>query len=422
MPTFGILADDVTYCLALDRVGRSAGCRYGDQPGPMLTFGRTRTKFTSAFPSRAPTFAAMERTEAVIGKTWHEFGIAHLLVVRRRSDGSADAGFFLVDIWCLGVKDAFSDTDVPESELESYIAERMPESGSERIHPACAKKLIEGAIAYAERLGIAPHRDFRKARRVLSGIDASLCPSEFTYGHDGRPCYVRGPHDTEERVDRVLALLTAHCGEDGYDFEDPSEAEADDIQDVREDLMAWLDAEPEEVPRFYWLSGMMTALQICPHPVPPTKLLEALWGPEGRDWADEEELKDFSAWVADYWNYLGELVQDAVAPDAPPGNPAIDIWPDDLGEDTTLPFMVVMVDWARGFMQTTKLWPEAWGDALHRPELAEHWEMVRWWAEFVGTGNKDRIADAADANPPRTIGASVTALARALRPAPPSAG
>ena len=366
-------------------------------------------------------FPAMERYEAVIEKDWETHGLAHLLVTRRHSDGSADVGFFLVDIWCLGVKDAFDDNDVPASELEAYIAERLPEAGSERIHPACAKKLIEGAIAYAERLGIAPHRDYRKARRVLSGVDASLCPKEFTFGRGGRPCFVRGPHDTEERVDRVLALLTARCGEDGFDFEDVTE-EDDDIQQVREDLMAWLDAEPEDVPRFYRLAGMVAALHICPEPVPPTKLLDAIWDPEEHTWEDEHEARDFMALLMDYWNYAGELVEAAIAPDATPEDQAIDIFVDDLPEDYGVPFMAATVDWAGGFMEATEFWPEAWGNALQRPDLAEHWELVRWWAEFIGTGNKDRIADAAAANPPRTISASVTALARALRSTPPQVG
>lgn len=365
----------------------------------------------------------MERYEATIQKGWEEHGLAHLLVVRRRAEGSADVGYFLVDAWCLGIKDAFLESDVPESALEDLIADSLPEGETERIHPSCAKKLVEGALLYAEQLGIAPHRDFRKARRVLSAIDAALCPTEFSFGRDHRPCFVRGPDDSDERVDRVLTLLTARCGEDGYDFVDEVAAEDDDIQGVREELMAWLDAEPEEVPRFYRLSGMMTALQICPRPVPPTKLLEVLWGPEGRDWTDEEELKDFTSLLVDYWNYLGDFVQVAIAPDAAPDEQAIDIWKNDLGEDYALAYAIAMVEWAGGFMQTIELWPEAWSNALHRPELVEHWEIVRWWAEFVGPGNKDLIADAAAANPPRTIGASVSALARALRPptsVPPS--
>ena len=355
----------------------------------------------------------MERHEAVIEKNWEAHGLAHLLVMRRHNDGSADVGFFLVDAWCLGIKDAFDDNDVPAAELEAYIAERVP-GDVERIHPACAKKLIEGAIAYAERLGIAPHRDYRKARRVLSGIDASLCPKEFTFGRDSRPCFVRGPHDTEERVERVLALLTARCGEDGFDFEDVTD-EDDEIQGVREELMAWLDTEPEDVPRFYRLAGMVAALQICPQPVPPTKLVEAIWSPDDRMGHDEDELQVFTEMLVDYWNYAGELVQAAIAPDAAPEDQAIDIWTDDLPEDYGVPYAAAMVDWAGGFMQATELWPEAWGNALQRPDLVEHWEMVRWWAEFIGTGNKDRIAAAAAGNPPRSIAASVTALGRALR-------
>jgi len=63
-------------------------------------------------------------------------------------------------------------------------------------------------------------------------------------------------------------------------------------------------------------------------------------------------------------------------------------------------------------------------EAVIEKDWSEHGlaEVVRWWAEFIGTGNKDRIAEAAEGTPPRTIAASVTALARALRPPPPSAG
>ena len=102
-------------------------------------------------------------------------------------------------------------------EWNELIEERLPVNFRETFDPACAKKLVEGALAYAESLGFAPARDFRKARRVLSGIDASACPLDFTFGRDGKPCYVEGPDDTPERVDRVLAVLNGRFGEDGYE-------------------------------------------------------------------------------------------------------------------------------------------------------------------------------------------------------------
>jgi yecA family protein len=358
----------------------------------------------------------MSRYEAYIEKAWREHGLAHLVVARLREDGSADVGVFLVDVWCLGVKDAFGESDLLESELREFVEERLPESMREPIHPTCAKKLIEGALAFAETLGFAPHRDFRKARRVLSSLDASLCPMEFTYGREGRPYYVRGPNDSEERVDRVLAILEARVGPEGYDYDPAEDEETTDLAEVREALINLLAAEPPEVPRFYFLSGMITALHLCPRPVPPLKLLEALW-PEGRAWESQEELEGFTALLTEYWNYAGELVSDATAPDAPAGTQAFDVWSEDFPTEHTLPMMAALVEWAGGFLRATELWPEAWENALARPDLAPHWEVIRWWRDLVQPGNKDRIADAAEGTPSRTIAASVVALARALRPA-----
>jgi yecA family protein len=363
----------------------------------------------------------MTRYEAHIEKGWQENGMGQLLVVRRREDGSADAGFFLIDTWCLGVKDATGEMDVTAESVDELLNESIPESTREMIHPACAKKLIEGAIAYAEGLGFSPHRDFRKARKVLSGIDASLCPTEFTFGRNGRPFFVSSPNDSEERIDRILAILEARCGEDGFDFVDAiAEDDEDDyIEDVRENLMEFFDAEPENIPRFYQVSGMVTALQICPQVVPPTQLLAKLWGPEGRVWTDTAEMEEFNSSFFPYWNYIGDLVAARIAPDASIEDQIIDIWMEDFADDQMIAFTACMIEWATGFMAATRLWPDAWGDALTRPDLAEHWEVVRWWEEFIGTGNKDRIADAAESKPPRNIGLSLTALARALRSVPP---
>jgi yecA family protein len=357
----------------------------------------------------------MTRYEAYIDKTWREHGLAYVIVVRKRENGLADYGMFSVDLWCLGVKDAWTGCDLPQAELDNFIQSQLSESVREAIHPACAKKLIEGTVAYAEGLGFAPHREFRKARRVLSGLDTSVCPMEFNYGRDGRPCYVRAESDSEERVDRVLAILEARLGQDGFDFED-FEEDDDEISTLRDHLKAWLDAEPPNVPRFYAVSGMMTALHICPGLVSPMQLMEELWGEEGRVWANDEELRKFTSLFTNYWNYIGDLVFAAAASDATPEDQPIDLWADELPGDDPLPMMAAMVEWALGFLRTTELWPDAWKDALDRPDLAPHWEVVRWWADFVDEENRDRITNAAESTPSRTMTKSIVALSRALRP------
>ena len=365
----------------------------------------------------------MTRHEAYIEKNWETLGLAHLLVARLRDDGSADYAVFLVDLLCLGVKDCFVETDVAESDLRDYVDQRLPDEFRERFHPACARKLIEGAIDYAQSLGFAPHRDFRKARKILAGIDAAVCPRDFVYGRDGRPCYVRGTDDTDQRVDRVLAILAARCGEDGYDYVDllDDESEPDDLA-LREDLLTWLDNEPETVPRFYEVSGLITALLICPKVLAPTKVFEALWGPEGRVWKDEKEMQEFARLLMGYWNQLSDRVQDALHPDAHPEEAILDIYPEDFDEldeqEGGISMAIATHDWTRGFLRATELWPEAWGDARTRPDLAPHWEVIGWWAHIDRQEDRDKMIAAAESTNPRTLDPSIKAIARALRPAP----
>lgn len=359
----------------------------------------------------------MTRYEAYIEKDWEAIGLGMLLIVRVGDDGIADLAGFLVDSLCLGVKDAFFEGDLVAAELQAYLDEQIPDDFRERIHPACARKLIDGAVAYAEGLGFAPHREYRKARRILSGVDAGLCPRDFTYGSDGRPCYVRGADDDEERVNRICGILEAKFGPDGFDYEDPQADQEEELAE-RDELIAFLDAEAPEVPRFYELSGLITAMLIAAKGPSCNDLLPLLW-PEGtRAWRDQEEVQQFLELLQSYWNQVNRLVLAAVDPGAPPEAQIVDIWAEDFTDDETsgLAMSAITMDWAKGFLRATEVWPDAWGDARERADLAPYWEVLGWWAEYQLAENRDAIIRHAESDPPRTLNASVKALARALRP------
>ncbi len=141
-------------------------------------------------------------------------GMGEVVVGQQKASGAGGimtVGVFLVDAFCLGVKDAFM-TRMPAANWESFL-DRVFREGREPLAPACAKKLIEDAIAYARSFGLEPHPDYKRASHVLSGIDSTECRTTFTFGQEGKPLYIQGPHDSPEFVKRVMDALRKHTGQ-----------------------------------------------------------------------------------------------------------------------------------------------------------------------------------------------------------------
>ncbi len=376
----------------------------------------------------------MTRYEAFTSNTWRTAGMAQVVVARIRDGGRAEIGFFLVDLWCLGVKDAFLIDDGGESEFRELLRDRLPEDFRERLHPACAKKLIEGAVAYAESLGFAAVRDYRKAKRVLTGLTAADCPETFTYGRDGKPCYVEGPDDDSDRTARVIQLLQNRFGRDGFDYElftdDAEPEETDDVGESRESLRTFFTDHADDGLDFYEFSGMVAALQICPEPVTPVTFVKHLWGPETRIWASLEEIHEFTEDVRVYWNYIADLYSGYVqARDDDETFYPLDIYLDDFPEDDHQTAKIARLAtntslWCRGFIRFTKQWPEAWGDALTRTELEPAWAIIRAWADPEKPGNMHLITGSQDPADPTAssdthrLPRALLTLLRALRPHP----
>ena len=91
----------------------------------------------------------------------------------------------------------------------------FPWSRPNRGAPA---KLVEQAVQYAQGLGFAPHPDYKKAARVFGGLRAKQCSQKFTFGHEGKPFYRRGPRETEEQARRIVSHLQQHCGSGNFAY------------------------------------------------------------------------------------------------------------------------------------------------------------------------------------------------------------
>lgn len=137
-------------------------------------------------------------------------GLAGVVVAREHRHGRVSACGYLVDVYCLGVKDAMGPRVMDERRLPDFTGMFFSAFGVAPL-PApldLAQHLVLGAVEYARTLGFEPHRDFAATAGHLGGWAG---PSAIRFGLDGKPFYVQGPYDDPNRI---LATLHRSTGLD----------------------------------------------------------------------------------------------------------------------------------------------------------------------------------------------------------------
>ena len=157
-----------------------------------------------------------------------ESGIGSVLVSRQLSSGNVAFVMFLVDVYCLGVKDIFFNI-VPRAIYDEEIYGHLLEQGPVRhFTPECARKLVEGAVAFAAAVELPPHPDYRVGKLIFGDILTDDCAEEFDFGRNGKPSFFAGPHDDEARCREIINTLHRVCGPHGYYFTVPAFASAEE--------------------------------------------------------------------------------------------------------------------------------------------------------------------------------------------------
>jgi hypothetical protein len=179
---------------------------------------------------------------------WKELGIATVCIVRQMPSGKLLIGSYVVDIYCLGVKDTLFFFGIePDNIYEEVLNRAYGGDNFEEIDANLAQNIVWGALEYAEDLGFTPHRDFEVTEYLLDPAD-KIEYVEVEFGKDGKPFYFSGPYDD---TDKILNKLVNKLGVGGFNFilnedaweYDDWDDENDDDDDRDED---WDDEEDED--------------------------------------------------------------------------------------------------------------------------------------------------------------------------------
>jgi hypothetical protein len=179
-------------------------------------------------------------------KLWKD-GIGYLAIARREAEGRLVFAVFLVDVYCLGVKNAFWQ-EGESGDFKDLIQKMETTQPMRPISAACLVKIVKGAVEYARSFGFPPHPDYRHAATLLAGIDTATCTQEFTFGRDGKPFYIQGPHESPAQARAISERIAGAGGHYLFELADPGSPELADSEDDFDEIDSLDDDSPDELP------------------------------------------------------------------------------------------------------------------------------------------------------------------------------
>ena len=166
-----------------------------------------------------------------------------VLVIRQHSGGTFTYGAYMLDCWCVGVKDSFYGFSVMNYELEDLLGRFEERMNLREVSYVEAHNWVYGAADWAANAGIEPCKDFALTQYILQADDDEVELIEYEFGVDGE--YILEVKDRQE-ANKYLPALKHTLGEGNFKviisplYGDPFEEE-DDGEITKEELLERMD-------------------------------------------------------------------------------------------------------------------------------------------------------------------------------------
>ena len=143
-------------------------------------------------------------------------GLTVVVVTRKSRPGKLMMCTYLVDYYCLGIKNVIGPKQILESEYPKFKEKCFSVFDKEpRIITAeQAQAIVLSSFAYANSLELSPHLDFTEvAKSHLGPWDEKL--SIWCGDSDGKPCFIGGPSDFPAKI---IGILDRSVGKGNYNY------------------------------------------------------------------------------------------------------------------------------------------------------------------------------------------------------------
>jgi hypothetical protein len=172
----------------------------------------------ASLPARVLRVAHAPIQHCFLTESVFDVGMGTLVLARGATPHHVALSSFLIDTFCLGIKDVMFES-VESEVFEIYMDAMDAGSPIVSVDPSYARKLLRDLAAWSLSIGFAPHRDFAAVERLFGDVSADASDAVFRFGRDGKPFYIPGPDDTAHLIQRRIEQLQKYLGDNGIGFE-----------------------------------------------------------------------------------------------------------------------------------------------------------------------------------------------------------
>jgi len=170
----------------------------------------------ASLPARVLRAAHAPIQHCFLTESVFDIGMGTLILARGATRHHLALSSFLIDVFCVGIKDVIFES-VDNEVFEMYMEATDAGSPMISVDPSYARKLMRDLAAWSQSIGFAPHRDFAAVERIFGDTSADASDAVFRFGRDGKPMYIPGPNDTAALIQRRIAQLQKYLSHDGIE-------------------------------------------------------------------------------------------------------------------------------------------------------------------------------------------------------------
>ena len=161
----------------------------------------------------------LEIYECLINDGWKEGGMATVMVSRKHTNGNVTFAIYLVDLYCLGVKDTLFLFNVSELMYRQQLQRFYEMDEFTKIEYKLAHNIIYAAVEFAGDYGFIPDKLFTNVTQYLLEEDTEdIELIDIECGLHGKPAYFQGPNDNQATIKRILNQLERTAGRGNYNY------------------------------------------------------------------------------------------------------------------------------------------------------------------------------------------------------------